>query len=358
LQTGGLGRPFAFGRELFLNSVVFLPAPVHSRRRPERRTQTTSGEITMIETRQLTKRYGELTAVDGISFKLEPGRVLGFLGPNGAGKSTTMKMIAGFLAPSSGSASVCGHDVVDDGIAAKRMLGYLPEGAPSYGEMTPRQFLEFVADVRGLGGARRTQRLDDVIDRLHLNGVLEQPIETLSKGFKRRVGLAQAIVHDPQVLILDEPTDGLDPNQKHEVRALINAMAKDKTIVVSTHILEEVHAVCSRAIIIAKGKILADATPAELETRSRYHQAVSLTAANVPAAKAALSTVADVAAVEIDPQDHRLTAFPKPGRQIFVAVNQALQARGIAVSEMQLESGRLDEVFRTITQGAEKEVRA
>jgi ABC-2 type transport system ATP-binding protein len=160
------------------------------------------------------------------------------------------------------------------------------------------------------------------------------------------------------VLILDEPTDGLDPNQKHEVRALINAMAKDKTIVVSTHILEEVHAVCSRAIIIAKGKILADATPAELETRSRYHQAVSLTAANVPAAKAALSTVADVAAVEIDPQDHRLTAFPKPGRQIFVAVNQALQAQGIAVSELQLESGRLDEVFRTITQGGERGAQA
>ena len=312
----------------------------------------------MIETRQLTKRYGDLDAVDGISFKLEPGRVLGFLGPNGAGKSTTMKMIAGFLAPTSGSASVCGHDVVEDAIAAKRVVGYLPEGAPSYGEMTPRRFLEFVADVRGLAGAKRTQRLDDVIERLHLNGVLEQPIETLSKGFKRRVGLAQAIVHDPQVLILDEPTDGLDPNQKHEVRALINAMAKDKTIVVSTHILEEVHAVCSRAIIIAKGKILADATPAELETRSRYYQAVSLTAANVPAAKEALSRVADVAAVEIDPQDHRLTAFPKPGRQIFVAVNQALQTQGIAVSELQLESGRLDEVFRTITQGGEREARA
>jgi len=202
----------------------------------------------MIETRQLSKRYGDLTAVDGITFKLEPGRVLGFLGPNGAGKSTTMKILAGFLAPTSGSAAVCGHDVVDDAIAAKRVIGYLPEGAPSYGEMTPRQFLGFVADVRGLAGALRTKRLDDVIERLHLNGVLEQPIETLSKGFKRRVGLAQAIVHDPQVLILDEPTDGLDPNQKHEVRSLINAMAKDKTIVVSTHILEEVHAVCTRAL--------------------------------------------------------------------------------------------------------------
>ena len=312
----------------------------------------------MIETQQLTKRYGDLTAVDGISFKLEPGRVLGFLGPNGAGKSTTMKMIAGFLAPTSGSAKVCGHDVVDDAIAAKRVVGYLPEGAPSYGEMTPRQFLGFVADVRGLSGARRTQRLDDVIERLHLNAVLEQPIETLSKGFKRRVGLAQAIVHDPAVLILDEPTDGLDPNQKHEVRSLINAMAKDKTIVVSTHILEEVHAVCSRAIIIAKGRILADAAPEELEARSRYHHAVSLTTQNVAAAKDALSRIADVAAVEIDPQDHRITAFPKPGKHIFVAVSELLKAQGIQVSELQLESGRMDEVFRTITQGDAQEVHA
>jgi ABC-2 type transport system ATP-binding protein len=312
----------------------------------------------MIETQQLTKRYGDLTAVDAISFKLEPGRVLGFLGPNGAGKSTTMKMIAGFLTPTSGAAKVCGHDVVENAIEAKRVLGYLPEGAPSYGEMTPRQFLAFVADVRGLSGARRTQRLDDVIERLHLNAVMEQPIETLSKGFKRRVGLAQAIVHDPQVLILDEPTDGLDPNQKHEVRALINGMARDKTIIVSTHILEEVHAVCSRAIIIAKGRILADASPAELEARSRYHQAVSLTTANVTAAKEALSRVPDVAAVEIDPQDHRITAFPKPGKQIFAPISELLKAQGIQVSELQLESGRMDEVFRTITQGEATEARA
>ena len=305
----------------------------------------------MIETRQLTKRYGDLTAVDNISFKVETGQVLGFLGPNGAGKSTTMKMIAGFLAPTSGSASVCGFDVIDRPLEAKGALGYLPEGAPGYGEMTPRQFLGFVADMRRLSGAHRRQRIDDVIERLHLDGVLEQPIETLSKGFKRRVGLAQAIVHDPAVLILDEPTDGLDPNQKHEVRTLINAMAKDKTIVVSTHILEEVHAVCTRAIIIADGRILADATPAELEARSRYHQAVSLTTTNVAAAREAISKVTDVAAVEIDPQDHRLTAFPKPGRQIFGPISDLLRAQGIPVSELQLESGRMDEVFRTITQG-------
>jgi ABC-2 type transport system ATP-binding protein len=305
----------------------------------------------MIETRQLSKRYGDLAAVNGISFKVEPGQVLGFLGPNGAGKSTTMKMIAGFLAPTSGSASVCGHDVVNEPLAAKRVLGYLPEGAPSYGEMTPRRFLNFVADVRGLSGARRAQRVEDVIERLHLHSVLEQSIETLSKGFRRRVGLAQALVHDPAVLILDEPTDGLDPNQKFEVRSLINAMAKDKTIVVSTHILEEVQAVCSRAVIIARGRILADATPAELEARSRYHQAVSLTTSNVAAAKEALSRIADVAAVEIDAQTHRLTAIPKPGRHIFTPISELLRAQGIEVSELQLESGRMDEVFRTITHG-------
>ena len=303
----------------------------------------------MIETRQLVKRYGDLVAVDGISFKVEPGQVLGFLGPNGAGKSTTMKMLAGFLAPTSGSASVGGFDIEKQPLQAKRVLGYLPEGAPSYGEMTVHEFLEFIADVRGLSGDLREKRIDDAIGRLHLERVLEQPIDTLSKGFKRRVGLAQAILHDPPVLIMDEPTDGLDPNQKHEVRTLINAMAPDKTIIVSTHLLEEVHAVCSRAIIIANGKILADATPAELEARSRYYQAVSLTTGNIAAARDALSQLADVQAVEIDPQDHRITAFPKPGKQIFSAVSEMLRAKNIAVSELQLESGRLDEVFRTVT---------
>jgi ABC-2 type transport system ATP-binding protein len=286
-----------------------------------------------------------------VSLSVPAGEVLGFLGPNGAGKSTTMKMIAGFLSPTSGSASVCGHDVVDDALAAKRVTGYLPEGAPSYGEMTPRQFLHFVAEARGLRGDKRAQRVEEVIERLHLHNVLEQSIETLSKGFKRRVGLAQAIVHDPAVLILDEPTDGLDPNQKFEVRNLINAMAKDKTIVVSTHILEEVQAVCTRAVIIARGKILADATPAELEARSRYHQAVSLTTTNLAGAKDVLSRVADVAAVEYDTITRRLTAIPKPGRQIFAPISELLKEQGIPVSELQLESGRMDEVFRTITHG-------
>jgi ABC-2 type transport system ATP-binding protein len=222
----------------------------------------------MIEIRNLTKRYGALTAVDDISFTVRPGEVLGFLGPNGAGKSTTMKMITGFLAPTSGTIAVCGHDVESDPLAAKACMGYLPEGAPSYGEMTVRGFLEFIADIRGLSGDRRRARVDDVIARLQLGSVLEQMIETLSKGFKRRVGLAQALLHDPLVLILDEPTDGLDPNQKHQVRTLINDMSKDKIIVISTHILEEVDAVCNRAIIISSGKLLADATPKELAARA------------------------------------------------------------------------------------------
>jgi ABC-2 type transport system ATP-binding protein len=303
----------------------------------------------MIETRQLCKKYGRFTAVDGISFRVEPGQVLGFLGPNGAGKSTTMKMLAGFLAPTSGSASVCGFDVQAEPIKAKQALGYLPEGAPSYGEMTPRQFLDFVADVRGLSGEQRRTRIGDAVGRLHLEPVLAQPIDTLSKGFKRRVGLAQAIVHDPAVLILDEPTDGLDPNQKHEVRALIQSMSRDRTIVISTHILEEVHAVCTRAVIIANGRLLADATPAELEARSRYHRAISLTAANPVAVKEGLARVEGVASVEIDPQDGRITAFPKPGAAIFERVDAYLREQKVAFTELQLEQGRLDEVFRQIT---------
>jgi len=306
-------------------------------------------KTSMIETRELCKYYGDLKAVDGISFKVEPGEVLGFLGPNGAGKSTTMKMIAGFLTPTGGSASVCGYDVQTQAIEAKRVLGYLPEGAPSYGEMTVAGFLDFIADIRGLQGELRRRRIDDAVGRLSLAGVMAQTIDTLSKGFRRRVGLAQAILHDPKVLVLDEPTDGLDPNQKHEVRALIQTMSRDKTIIVSTHILEEVHAVCSRAIIIAGGKVLADDTPQKLEARSRYHQAVTLSTDNPKAAQELLARISDVAAVEVDPQDGRVTAFPRTGKAIFNAVTEALKQGNCSFSEIALEQGRLDEVFRQIT---------
>jgi ABC-2 type transport system ATP-binding protein len=222
----------------------------------------------MIKSQNLTKSYDGLLAVDDLTFSVEPGEVLGFLGPNGAGKSTTMRMLAGFITPTSGTGSICGHDVTTDALAAKSCLGYLPEGAPHYGEMSVRGFLEFIADLRRLEGAHRKSRIDYVIGRLELEPVITQTIETLSKGFKRRVGLAQAIIHDPKVLILDEPTDGLDPLQKHQVRTLIGEIAREKTIVISTHILEEVDAVCTRAIIVARGKLVADDTPAGLKTRA------------------------------------------------------------------------------------------
>ncbi len=222
----------------------------------------------MIEVESLTKDFGSRRAVDKLSFTVKPGEVLGFLGPNGAGKSTTMKMITGFLTPTSGTARINGHDIQTDPVAAKREFGYLPEGAPGYADMRVIEFLEFAADLRQLTGSQREQRLQQVVADVHLEGVLGQKIDTLSKGFRRRVGLAQAILHDPKVLILDEPTDGLDPNQKHEVRRLINNMAEDKIIIISTHILEEVDAICSRAMIIAQGRLLADDTPANLGARA------------------------------------------------------------------------------------------
>lgn len=221
----------------------------------------------LIEIAGLTKRFGSFTAVDDVSFNVARGEVLGFLGPNGAGKSTTMRMLAGFMIPTAGRASICGHDVQGDSVAARRALGFLPEGAPTYPEMTVLGFLEFVASIRGYRGGERTDRVRHAIGLTTLEGVRLQPVETLSKGFKRRVGLAQALLHDPAVLVLDEPTDGLDPNQKHEVRSLIAQMAPTKAIVISTHILEEVDAVCSRAIVIAHGRIVADETPTELMRR-------------------------------------------------------------------------------------------
>src|SRR5579883_2879953 len=201
----------------------------------------------MIAVRHLSKRFGPITAVDDVSFTVARGEVLGFLGPNGAGKSTTMKMITGFLAPTSGTAVVCGHDVLQEPVEVKKKVGYLPEGAPSYPDMTPTAFLWFVARIRGFRGGEARERIKTAIERTSLQSVLAQPIDTLSRGFKRRVGLAQALLHDPPVLILDEPTDGLDPNQKHEMRKLINVLAPEKAIIISTHLLEEVDAVCSRA---------------------------------------------------------------------------------------------------------------
>ncbi len=306
----------------------------------------------MLKTEGLIKRYGALTAVDGVSFSASGGEVLGFLGPNGAGKSTTMRMIAGFLAPTAGTASICGHDIQADPIAAKQQLGYLPEGAPGYGEMTVEGFLRFIADVRGLSREHRLSRLREVTTRLQLTDVVGQTLDTLSKGFRRRVGLAQAILHDPPVLVLDEPTDGLDPNQKHEVRSLIAEMARNKLVVISTHILEEVDAVCTRAIIIARGRIVADDTPRGLAAQSRYHRAIGLrlhNAEDLERARGALTALPGVGDIEISASDHKLTVIPKEDQELAPLINRTLEQMGLRLRSLAIEAGRLDDVFRRMT---------
>ncbi len=303
----------------------------------------------MIVTQHLRKCYGDFVAVDDLNLQIEPGEVVGLLGPNGAGKSTTMKMLSGFLTPTSGTASIFGKDVVNQSLEARRLLGYLPEGAPAWGEMTPAQFLGFIADVRGLEGSSRKQALAEVVEQLHLDKVWHQPIDTLSKGFKRRVGLAQAILHKPRALLLDEPTDGLDPNQKHEVRELIQRIAKDRIILISTHILEEVEALCTRAVIIARGRILADDTPEGLERRSRYHLAVTLRLAEPERYREQVAALPVVAEVEV--HGRMLTAFPAGDEPVFPQLKALVDQQGWPVESIQLERGRLDEVFRNITMG-------
>ncbi len=310
----------------------------------------------MIALKNLGKRFGDLVAVDDVTLSVARGEVLGFLGPNGAGKSTTMKMIAGFLEPTGGTATVCGHDVVEAPVAVKQKIGYLPEGAPTYGDMTPRRFLSFIAQIRGFDGGERERRIDEVVEKVILAEVMNQPIDTLSKGFKRRVGLAQAMLHDPEVLVLDEPTDGLDPNQKHHVRQLITEMAKDKAIIVSTHILEEVEAVCSRAVIIARGKLLADGSPEDLIARAPNHNAVVVAVASESArtAAAAAEAMDDVSNVEIldaPAGGARLRVRPKNGAALVVPLGDAMKSADIGVQEIYVERGALDDVFREITTG-------
>jgi ABC-2 type transport system ATP-binding protein len=309
---------------------------------------------TMLEIQGLTKQFGQFTAVDDISFSVASGEVLGFLGPNGSGKSTTMKMVTGFLSPTSGTAIVCGKDVTRDPIAVKRHIGYLPEGSPLYEDMTPAGLLSFVADVRGLSRADRRNGIDNAVSKLQLDEVFNQQIGTLSKGFKRRVGLAQAILHDPDVLILDEPTDGLDPNQKHHVRQLIAEMSKDKAIVISTHVLEEVDAVCGRAIVIARGRMVADGTPAELERRSSYYNAVSvrLHHDHVEGLKSALDGIGDIERIETGEQRGdmaHVVVLSKDGATIVETVNARMKDRSIAIEQLYVERGRLEDVFRQIT---------
>ncbi|MFO1119924.1 MAG: ABC transporter ATP-binding protein [Rhodospirillales bacterium] len=313
----------------------------------------------MIVLDRLTRTFGPLTAVDGISLEVNAGEVLGFLGPNGAGKTTTMRMIAGYLEPSAGRVEVCGFDLARKPIEAKRRIGYLPEGAPLYGDMTARRFLAFVAEVRGFDGAERRRRIDRVAEMVSLEDALDRPIDTLSKGFKRRVGLAQALLHDPPVLVLDEPTDGLDPNQKHQVRTLISRMAADKAIIISTHILEEVEAVCSRAVIIAEGRLVADGTAEALLRRLPEHDSVVVVVAvaDAAAARAALADLApdqglQVAEAAPDLATLRLLAMgggPAP----LSEVAHRLKAAGVAIEALRGERGRLDDVFRLLTTRSE-----
>jgi ABC-2 type transport system ATP-binding protein len=308
----------------------------------------------LIEADALRKSFGNIKAVDGISLKVMRGEVLGFLGPNGAGKSTTMKMITGFLEPDSGSARIAGYDVLDMPRAAKAKLGYLPEGAPAYAEMTPASFLRFIAAVRGFRGTEAERRTDAAIEKAGLRAVLGQTIETLSKGYKRRVSIAQAILHDPVVLIMDEPTDGLDPNQKHHVRGLIKEMAKDKAIIVSTHILEEVEAVCGRAVVIDKGRIVADGTAEDLMRRVPYHGAVAIrvTPERAQAVKQALAhfnSISRIETVGVANGQVQLRVLPKDGSSIAGEVTRTIHEKAIAIDEIYIERGKLDDVFRLIT---------
>ena len=305
----------------------------------------------MITIEGLTKRFGSLTAVDNISLSVGRGEVLGFLGPNGAGKSTTMKMLTGYLPITSGRASVCGFDVVSDAIKARKKIGYLPEGSPLYGDMSCLLFLNFVAEIRGYRGAQVKDKVNLAIERLELESVINKPIETLSKGFKRRLGLAQSILHDPDVLILDEPTDGLDPNQKHQVRGLIKDMASDKAIIISTHLLEEVAAVCSRAIIISEGKIVFDGTPEDFAARSSIHNAVTirLTGENLDRVGNEIESIEDVHRIETIHETGVLRLIPKDGAVIVEKVSLLMRDKGFKVDEIFVERGHLDEVFRDLT---------
>lgn len=311
----------------------------------------------MITARNIRKTFGDFVAVDNLSFDIKLGDVVGFLGPNGAGKSTTMKMLTGFLRPDAGDIIISNLDIKRDQKAIARRLGYLPEGAPAYGDMTPLQMLDFIADVRGLRGEDKQQRLKDVIAQVQLQSVLDKPIDNLSKGFKRRVGLAQAIIHDPEILILDEPTDGLDPNQKHQVRALIKNLAQDKIVIISTHILEEVTAVCNRAMIIASGKKLFDDTPAALQQRSRFHQAVTVQFETLPDSETFMQ-IPEVANVLVDKPTQSVTlipvstsvATPEGGNVLLQQVNQFLVREKMSALAIFVEQGRLDDVFRELTE--------
>ena len=307
----------------------------------------------MIKVENLTKHFGAKRAVDGISFTVERGEVLGFLGPNGAGKSTTMRMITGFIPPTGGTVRVGGFDMVENPIPAKKLIGYLPENAPAYSDMTVEGFLGFAAEIRGFRSAAKIKAVNRAVEMCFLEGVRHQSVETLSKGYRHRTCFAQSIIHDPDVLVLDEPTDGLDPNQKHEIRQLIRRMGEKKAIIFSTHILEEVDASCSRAMIIDRGRVVANGTPEELRRKSEWAGAVTLSVngASLDVVQDKLKRLRAAKKVSAEVQDSRViaTVFPRMAgdgdltREVIEATN------GWQVDELRTEEGRLDEVFRSIT---------
>ena len=309
----------------------------------------------MVEVDNLVKHYGSIKAVNGISFSVKKGEVLGILGPNGAGKSTTMKMITCFLTPNSGTAKVNGFDIHKDPIKVKEQIGYLPESAPLYNEMTVEKFLKFIAQVRGYGGSDAKQRVSKVVETTQLHKVIYQPIHTLSKGFRQRVCFAQALIHDPPVLILDEPTDGLDPNQKQAVRDLIASMKDEKVIILSTHILEEVDAICSRALIISEGVVKIDGTPAELKAQSESHGSVVITVNkdNNEELKSSLNALQSIKRVQqingVPESQLRYCCYPNEGEDLAQDLALYLSDNNIRAREFKVEEGRLDEVFRKIT---------
>ena len=308
----------------------------------------------MIEVIEISRNFGKFQAVNKVSFQVRKSEVLGFLGPNGAGKSTTMKMLTGYLQPSSGDALICGLSVTKQSIKARAQIGYLPESAPSYGEMQVEEFLRFAGKVRRLKGKRLNSQIEKVLEETSLKTVRNQLIETLSKGYRQRTCLAQALLHDPPVLLLDEPTDGLDPNQKHEVRKLINQLKQDRTILVSTHILEEVEAICSRAIILSEGKIVGDGTPKDLLSRSIYHNAINLkiSAQSNQDVQQILLGIPSVDKVEIHGSNRQTLGFvilAKQGKPILEEVKERLDQNNVKIAEIYVEKGRLDEVFRQMT---------
>jgi ABC-2 type transport system ATP-binding protein len=308
----------------------------------------------MIKVQNLSKVFGTKKAVDGVSFTVQRGEVLGFLGPNGAGKSTTMRIITGFIPPTAGTVSVGEFDIGTSPIEAKRLVGYLPENAPAYTDMTVNGFLNFCAEVRGLRGDARNRAVGRVVEMCFLQSVIHQSVETLSKGYRHRTCFAQSIIHDPDVLVLDEPTDGLDPNQKHEVRQLIRRMGENKAIIFSTHILEEVDAVCSRAIIIDRGRIVANGTPAELRRKSEWAGAVTLRVSGIAAAALSqrlgqLAAVKRVAVLKEESTGVTARVFPRNELNGALAASIADAAQGWRIEELHTEEGRMDEVFRSIT---------